>query len=326
MMRCAIQLIFSTMNPKVSVIIAAYNIENFIEKSLESIQSQTYQNIEMIIVDDGSTDGTSKYCDEFCKTEPRARVIHQKNKGLSEARNVGIKEATSEFITFVDGDDIVAGNYVKRLLEAIIKNNSDISVCGFTMVPSNKSEHPKNETISGEDATIKLLTELDNYQIVSWNKLYRKSLFVDIKFPVGKKHEDSLTTYKLFAASKKVSFISDALYFYINRKNSIMNSENKKEHLDAKLHAAIEVKKYFNDNKKLLAAAEVSELLAYNSFLDNIYSGKIKENPKKYLKAIKQNKKKLLKNKFITKKLRAYIIMETTFGGISYKMFRKIKN
>lgn len=325
-MRCAIQLTSLTMNPKVSIIVAAYNIENFIEKCLESIQSQTYQNIEIIIVDDGSTDGTAKYCDDFCETEPRARVIHQKNKGLSEARNVGIKESTSEFITFVDGDDMVAGDYVKKLLASLIKNDSDIAVCGFTMAPSNKSEHPKNETISGEDATIKLLTELENYQIVSWNKIYKKSLFIDIKFPAGKKHEDSLTTYRLFAASKKVSFISDALYYYIKREDSIMNSEKLKDHLNAKLDAASEVKKYFKDNKKLFAAAEISELLAYNSFLDNIYSGRLKESPKKYIKAIKKNRKKLFKNEFITKKLLTYVAMETTFGGIAYKTFRKIKN
>lgn len=314
------------MKPKVSVVVAAYNVENFIEKCLEPIQAQTYENIEIIIVDDGSTDGTVKFCDEFCETEPRARVIHQKNKGLSEARNTGIRESTSEYITFVDGDDIVSNDYVKKLLTALIENDADIAVSGFTMVPSNKSERPKKEVISGENAAIKLLTELENYQIVSWNKIYKKSLFIDIKFPAGKKHEDSLTTYKLFAVSRKVAFISDSLYYYVKRDDSIMSSEKLKDHLDSKLYAANEAKKYFKDNKKLLAAAEISELLAYNSFLDNIYSGRLKENPKKYIKAIKKNKKKLFKNEFMTKKLLTYIAMETTFGGVAYKTFRKIKN
>lgn len=314
------------MNPKVSVIVAAYNIENFIEKCLESIQSQTYKNIEIIIVDDGSTDKTSEYCDEFCETEPRARVIHQKNKGLSEARNTGIRESTSEYIAFVDGDDMVSGEYVMKLLQTLLKNKADISVCGFTAIPSNEAEHPKNKVISGEEAAIELFTEMDNYQVISCNKLYRKSLFINIKFPAGKKHEDNLTTYKLLAASKKVSFIKDSLYYYIKREDSIMNTENLKEHLDAKLNSAIEAKKYLKDNKKLLAAAEIFEFFAYNAFLDNIYAGKLKEKPKKYLDLIKKNKKKLLKNEFLTKKLRAYLIMQTTFGGIAYKTFRKIKN
>lgn len=314
------------MNPKVSIIVAAYNIENFIERCLESIQSQTYSNIEIIIVDDGSTDATSKYCDEFCKTEPRARVIHQKNKGLSEARNIGVKESTSEYIVFVDGDDMLSGDYVKKLLEATLKNRADIAVCGFIMFPSDKSEHPKNKTISGEEAAIELFTEMDNYQLVSWNKLYKKSLFIDIKFPAGKKHEDNLTTYKLLAAAKKVTFISDALYYYAKRDDSIMSSESLKEHLEAKLYSAQEAKKYLKNNKKLLAAAEIFELFAYNAYLNNIYAGKLKDNPKKYLKEIKKNKKKLLKNEFLTKKLRAYITMETTFGGVAYKIFRKIKH
>ncbi len=310
---------------KVSIIVAAYNVEKYVLKCLESLRTQTYENIEIIVIDDGSIDKTGILCDEFCKKEKRAKVFHQKNQGLSMARNNGIKKSDSELIVFVDGDDIVSGDFIQKLIDAL-DQKTDMSVCGFIEVPSNKNNSPKSETLTGKEATIKLLTELENYQIVSWNKMYRKKLFKDIAFPEGEIHEDSLTTYKLMSKSRAVAFISDSLYYYIQRSTSIMNSEKLIDRLESKMKAAREAKEYFKNEAELYAAAQISELLAYYSFLDNIFSGKIKEKPKRFIKYIKQHKKEFTKNKFLTKKLRLYIYMTTLFGTLPYKIFRRIKH
>lgn len=312
------------MNKKISVIIPAYNIQDYILDCLNSVKNQTYQNLEIFIIDDGSNDKTSRYCDEFVKTEPRATVIHQKNQGLSEARNVGIKHSKSEYIVFIDGDDKVAPEFIEKLVAEQERVNADIVVCGFEMSPSSKQELPQKHTLSGKEATIKLLLELNNYQIVSWNKLYKKALFEETKFPIGKKHEDSLTTYKLFSQAKTVSFIDEPLYYYIQRKDSIMGSEKIHDLLTAKLSAAKEAKNYLKHDEDFIDAANISELLAYYSFLDNIYSGRLKDDPERYRAIINKNKKQLYKNQFLSKKLKTYIMMSTKMGGLPYKLFRKI--
>ena len=311
-------------NPKISVLVAAYNIEKYISKCIESILAQTYENLEIIIIDDGSSDDTLKICEDFAKTAANIKVIHQQNQGLSAVRNNGLKAATGEMVTFIDGDDYIEKDYVEKLFKAM--NDSDISVCGHKKVPGVEFEIPKNEMISGKAATVKLLTEQENYQIVSWGKLYRRELFDDILFPVGKKNEDSLTTYKVLAAAKKVSFIDKPLYYYVQRKDSIMGSGKLKEQLDNKMLAAKEAGEYFKKDKELSEAAKIAELLAVYSYLDNIIAGRLKGNQKQYFDWLKENSSVLKKNKYVTKRLKKYLTMSTFCGGILYKMFRKIKN
>ena len=314
------------MKPKVSILVAAYNVSDYLSECLKSIQNQTYSNFEVIIIDDGSTDQTLKIAKETAKDDVRFKVIHQKNQGLSAVRNRGIKEATGEYIAFVDGDDWLNIYFLEKLIEDIVKNKSDISVCGFESIPDHKKESPAKQCLSGEQATINLLTMQENYQIVSWNKLYKKSLFENIEFPVGKKHEDSLTTYKVFAAAKKVSFINDSLYYYRVRKGSIMSSVKLNDRLNQKLGAAVEAKEYFKSNIRLRQAAEISELLAYFTFLDNIIASRLKIKPYFVEKWLKENKVRLFKNPLLTKKLKVYLISATNLDGISYKIFRKIKH
>ena len=161
--------------------------------------------------------------------------------------------------------------------------------------------------MSGIQATAKLLTEQENYQIVTWNKLYRKTLFQNINFPIGKIHEDSLTTYKLFAAATKVISVAEPLYQYRTRQGSIMDKVKLENRLQVKLEAALEAKNYFQNDPKMFAAAEISELLAYFAFLDNILSGRLKLSTQKYLNWIRENQKRLSKNPYLSQKLRIYI-------------------
>lgn len=313
-------------NPKISIIIAAYNVAEYLPECLNSVVSQTYDNFEAIIVDDGSTDATSKICDDYAKQYPVFRVIHQKNQGLSAVRNRGIKESSGEYLAFVDGDDCLDANYLEKLLAAITRHHANIAVCGFKTFPTAAIELPPIATMTGAQAVTKLLTEQENYQIVTWNKLYHRTLFQNIDFPIGKIHEDSLTTYKLFAAADKVAFIAEPLYQYRTRQGSIMNKVKLENRLQIKLEAALEAKNYFQNNPKLFAAAEISELLAYFAFLDNIFAGRLKLSPQKYINWIKINQKRLLKNPYLSQKLHIYIILSTIFSGTPYRLFRKIKH
>lgn len=138
--------------PKVSVVVAAYNVAKYLPKCLDSISAQTYTNLEIIVIDDGSTDATSKICDIYGQKESRATIIHQKNRGLSAARNTGIKEATSDYIIFVDGDDFLGLEYIECMIIGITRDSADICVCGFTSV--SEEEFKKKELPAIHDAEV----------------------------------------------------------------------------------------------------------------------------------------------------------------------------
>lgn len=305
----------------VSVIVPVYNVEDFVGKCLKSITQQSYENLDIVVVDDGSTDGSGRICDEFAKNDKRITVFHKENGGLSDARNFGIKKAKGELIAFIDSDDWVKKDYISVMYRAMNRADTDIAICGYNNVK------PQEATMGGEDATVKLLTKQENIDIVAWNKLYKKSLFVEneIYFPVGKKHEDALTTYKILAKARKVTYVSQSLYEYIKRKNSIMSEGKIEKRLLMREVAANEAVKYFSNNVDLKQAAEISLLLAEYALLDFAISGKI---DKKYGEAatkwIKENRKEFNDNKYLTSKLKVYNLMSTKLGGGMYWIFRKI--
>ena len=308
------------MNQLISVIVPVYNVEEFVKKCLDSLVRQSYKNLEIIVIDDGSTDGSGKICDEFAKKEKNIKVFHKKNGGLSDARNFGIKKASGEIIAFVDSDDFVDEEYIGVMYGKMTRKDVDVVVCGYNFVK------PKKDVLSGKNAAIKLLTKHENIDIVAWNKLYRKSLFADneIWFPKGKKHEDTLTTYKVLSKARKVVYLDEILYFYNERPGSITKTEKIEERLTMRELAAEEAVSYFKKDSDLEQAAEVSLLLAKYAFLDRAIGGKI---GKKYGEDasgwIKLNMMKYKNNKYMTKKLRMYNYLLSM--GL-YKAFRKIKN
>jgi len=310
-------------NPLVSIIVPVYNTKEFLSECTESLVSQTYNNIEIILVDDGSTDGSSELCDKLAFKDRRIRVIHQKNGGLSDARNTGIDNAKGDFISFVDSDDSVNPSFIKILLKGIKANDSDISVCGYG------EDFPKQRTITGKEATIKLLLEQKNIDILAWNKLYKNNLFLDngIQYPKGKLHEDNLTTYKLYSRSNKVSFIPKSLYNYRKREGSITNINKKETHLKMRELAARESIDYLKEDDVLKEAAEISLLLSKFAYLDNSLNGRIKvEYTDKVISWLKKQKNNFRHNQFLSAKLKTYLILATNFGGYPYKLFRRVKH
>lgn len=309
------------MKPLISVIVPVYNVGDFVKKCLDSIARQNYKDLDIVIVNDGSTDDSGRICDEFAQKEKRARVFHKKNGGLSDARNFGIKKAKGEIVAFVDSDDFVGEDFLGVMYRRMSEKNADIVVCGYNSI------RPKEETMTGKQAVIKLLVGQENVDIVTWNKLYKKKLFVDndIYFPKGEKHEDSRTTYKLFSKAERVTYIPESLYVYVDRKNSLMNTAKVEERLKEREMVAREAMEYFKDDVDLKQAAEVSLLLAEYALLDFAIVGKIEQKYGELAKEwIKKHKKSFVGNRYITKKLKMYNLMSTNLDGVAYWLFRKI--
>lgn len=227
--------------PKISVIVPIYKTEKYLDKCIESIVNQTYTDIEIILVDDGSPDNCPAMCDEWAKKDARIKVIHKENGGLSDARNAGIDIACGEYIGFVDGDDCILPAMYEKLYSAIEATKADISICGYLFVDEdlNQLDAPdyispiKNEVLDTYGAIQKLCTEEKYwYYTTSVNRLYRKYLFNEIRFPKGVLHEDEYTSHRFYDACKTVACIEDCLYLYVQRSNSIMTSTYSIRRLD----------------------------------------------------------------------------------------------
>ena len=214
--------------PLITIIVPVYNVIQFLPACLESLKKQSYPKCEFILIDDGSTDGSGVMCDEFAKTDTRTKVIHQENLGLSGARNRGIREASGEFITFVDSDDIITADYVSYLFLLARKYQAKMSICGLEeKTLKNKSvlyasEYPE-KVMSTEETLGRMLRE-EGFTVVAYAKLYHKSLWQGIEFPERALHEDLATTYKVIERSPSIAFGPDAKYVYVKRLTSISSS------------------------------------------------------------------------------------------------------
>lgn len=218
------------MKDLISVIVPVYNVQSYLEKCIDSILKQSYQNFEVILVDDGSTDLSGEICKSYCQIDKRIKLIKKENGGLSDARNVGILNAVGEFVAFVDSDDYIHEDYLRRLYDSTIKNNTDISVCSFFITTEQgvileEVLTDDNEIVIGSKQLLKNMLKKDGYRyVVAWNKLYRKSLFDKVSFDVGKLYEDELLSFKLYYQDLSVSIVKEPLYFYVQRQGSIVQS------------------------------------------------------------------------------------------------------
>lgn len=217
----------------ISVIIPIYKVEDYLEQCIVSVTEQTYRNLEIILVDDGSPDRCPEICDEWALKDQRIKVIHKENGGLSDARNAGLKVATGEYISFVDSDDWIAPNMYEVMLDIMEKENADICACGIMASYTNKQEPVRVcPAVGNSEEILKLLYDDTAFLVSAVNKIYRQKLWNDISFPVGKICEDTFTTYLLVDHAEKIVQISDPLYFYRIRENSIMTSAFSKKRMD----------------------------------------------------------------------------------------------
>ncbi len=218
----------------ISIIIPVYNVEQYLPQCLDSVFNQTYSNLEIILVNDGSTDRCPEICEAYAARDSRIKVIHKSNGGLSDARNAGIRVATGQYIAFLDSDDLLAPIFLKKLLHELTENDADIVECNFFSFEKDvdfNHNQTHNVKIYDTETALKLVMEGILGGVV-WNKLYRKELAVKTLFPLNKINEDEFWTYKVFAKAERVVKISDTLYFYRQQPTSIMGSSYSLRRLD----------------------------------------------------------------------------------------------
>lgn len=220
------------MEQKVSVIVPIYKVEPYLKRAVASILHQTYHNLEIILVDDGSPDQCGRICDDYAKEDNRITVIHKENGGLSDARNAGLDAAHGEYIVFVDSDDFIAEDYVETLMQCLKKYDADVAMCSYAVTASVELDESifkasRDETVEVCDRR-ELLNNLYDanhkdatYFIVSWNKIYKASLWQDVRFPKGRIHEDEATTYKIYDRAQKGVYLHRPLYGYFTAPSSI---------------------------------------------------------------------------------------------------------
>lgn len=230
------------MNESVSIIIPVYNTERFLKCCLDSVMRQTYPHLEILLIDDGSTDESGQICEEYASADPRIHVIHQKNGGLSDARNKGIALATGDYLAFVDSDDYIHERYIELLLEACTKEGCDAGIANYQKVTSDTCRCAVPDLIPQEILTnVQANMRIYDYPYyirtsTAWGKLFRRNLFHKIRFPKGRIHEDEATTYQLLYAANQVVYIDAAIYYYRQNPNGIMlsgYSERNLQYFDA---------------------------------------------------------------------------------------------
>jgi len=229
------------MESKISVIVCVYNIQEYLPKCLNSIISQSYSSLEIILVDDGSRDNSWEICKAYEYIDSRIILITGENGGLSEARNRGIRAASGDFILFIDGDDYLHKDMIKVLFQNIDDSNADISMCAYEKVNEGTSE--VNETyennprlITGVDA-LRYLLKGPTYEkyVVTWNKLYKSEIFKSLRFPVNRVHEDNYVTPEAFLLAVNVVITDAVLYYYVQRENSITHYKKLQKRRDTDL-------------------------------------------------------------------------------------------
>lgn len=251
----------------ISVIIPVHNVEPFLEYCLDSVIGQSYKNLEIILVNNGSNDNSGEICERYAKTDKRIQVINEERGDVALARNLGIERATGTYISFIDSDDYIHPNFYKRLYELIIQNDVDIAECSYCRIPlskkdsffdivdnENKINGGKIEVYDNKEAVSRLYSansEIAIHKIVVWNKLYKKELWNDVRFPIGRLHEDDHTTYKVLYTARNILSVSDVLYGYIQTKDSIMRKSFKEKRIDDTLSAYISAFNFFHEHNDI---------------------------------------------------------------------------
>lgn len=244
------------MKPLISVVIPVYKVEAYLAACVESVMAQTYQNFEIILVDDGSPDNCPRMCDDLAARDSRIRVIHKENGGLSSARNAGIDAARGDYLAFLDSDDLWTPLFLERLYWAIEETGADFSVCLFRRfrgappreLPETAQVITMNQrqafdclfNIRNENMVVapnklynsRLFGYLNENMVVSWNKLYHNRIFDSIRYPVGMIHEDEAIIHEIIGASEKVAWVEEEHYLYRETANSITNAKFNLKRLD----------------------------------------------------------------------------------------------
>lgn len=324
------------MNPLISLIVPVYNVENYLEKCLNSIRNQSYKNIQVIIINDGSNDNSCNIIDKYVNLDTRFQKVYQNNSGVGEARNNGILISKGQYIMFIDSDDYLHENFIQDLYNNIEKNKADIAVCDYYAVfESNKIiKYEKNwicnKNILNDKEEIMKLFLLNNMAIVPWNKLYKKSLFEFEKkpFPSNLKNEDIEGIFKIFYCAEKVSYVNKGLYYYLQRENSATKTYDNS--IFDMFTVLDNVKNYLiNRNEYTKYKEELDYLFLYYGIIItfkramNMKSNEIKNATKKIQNILKEQPFNVIEcNKYLKLKQKIVLVIIYTNVFLARKIFK----
>ncbi|MGN1181350.1 MAG: glycosyltransferase family 2 protein [Suilimivivens sp.] len=286
---------------KISVIVTAYNIEQYLPRCLDSLLKQTYEPLEIIVVDDGSTDATAAICDEYAKRAENIKVMHRENGGPSAARNTGLTAAQGDYIGYVDGDDFIEPDMYESMLMACIRTNADIAICSYRPVGEGAEEfHPTGNVIelSREQALELYISGHSQYHIYHsvWSKLFSRKVIENIAFREGRKSEDIMYTTQALAAASKCVFLDTPYYNYmVDRDTSIMNSRLHERRFQDEIPFWKEQEEYLSK----LGMRELSKKASYQFYKRMLFyyldfkDKRMKESCKDLVKMLKKEKKQI---------------------------------
>ena len=242
----------------ISIIIPVYNVEKYLKECVDSVRKQTYKNLEIILIDDGSKDNSGKLCDELAKEDNRIKVIHKENGGLSDARNVGIENATGEYIQFIDSDDFVEKDMIEILHNDICQEKADVSMCSLYLYKDGEktTDASYKREIFNKELVLKEILLDERVRSYAWNKMFKKSLFESIRFPKGKVFEDIYTMSPIFQKANKIVFNDIPLYYYRQREGSILHNQTNElrlEYIKAAMFVNKDIEKNFPNLKDFCA-------------------------------------------------------------------------
>ncbi len=315
-------------NPLVSIIVPVYNVKKYLNRCIESLVNQIYRNIEIIIIDDGSTDGSSEICDYYAKLDDRIKVIHKKNDGLSSARNKGIEVSSGEYIGFIDSDDWIEPEMYSVLVRNILETESDVADVGMKSVINEKPFHNRRETIKifKDDEILVEYFLFDKSSVC--RKLYSREIIGDIRFPEKKTNEDICTNFLFLSRAKKMVVSSLNLYHYYRNPESITGERFRERDFDL-LEACDNLYFLAKSNSKLSYYASVKKELARYSLLGRFIAYKNDEIQKldkrinEVFSQLKENKWLLLKSN-ISIKRKVLIICICILGPFKMKRIATI--
>lgn len=297
--------------PLISVVVPIYNVEVYLKECVESILNQTYENLEVVLVDDESPDSCGKMCDDYAMLDSRIKVVHKKNGGLSDARNAGMKVATGELITFVDSDDYISCNFIKNLFDAMIKNDVDIAIANMKRTSRRDEQNTvmdyKTSTFQSEEALIRMLYGTP-FGTSACGKLFKRKLFKNVLFPYRKFSEDLFTIYKTLLMSEQVVYAGfDGYFYYYRDEGSIVVSGYKEKHLEALdavdgIAEAVKGKKQFANALSTQYINVVYDIAARNPQIVQFENTRIQS-------VLKKHRMNVLKDNKAPKRLRAFSLL-----------------
>lgn len=261
------------MDNLVSIIVPIYNVRQYLERCVLSLVNQTYPNLEIILVDDGSTDGSGLLCDAWQEKDARIQAFHKPNGGLSDARNYGMEKATGAYVCFIDSDDWIAPNFVKVMLGAVLDTDCDIAECDYLCTDGEETQKDNDncdceiKVFAGNACFLRFLT--NDFFVSVWNKLYRAEVLENQPFRKGVYHEDEFWTYQIFSKARRVCRLNYTGYYYYQRQGSIVHTKPSEKRITDAFTAGKERVDFIEEHYKEFAPVGYSKMMYTCMYLFN---------------------------------------------------------